>query len=88
MRVASSSKPGGAMLVRSGFRIIVVAAMLLPVVGCAALRLNGCRKVDSCGEKNAYVCETDLVCVDRQGQVIHSEPISGRRSSCRVCGNT
>jgi hypothetical protein len=72
--------------IRSGASIAVAVAVISASLGCAALRLNGCRRVEICGEQGAYVCGTDAVCADQRGNTIRSEPVSNRPVGCRICG--
>jgi hypothetical protein len=68
-------------------QVVVFAVLATAAAGCASLKLNGCRRIEPCGAQGAYVCEGDLICADRDGNTIRSEPIStrSRSRSCGIC---
>jgi hypothetical protein len=66
-------------------RLAAILGLVLGLAGCATFRLQGCRKLASCGALVAYVCEADLVCADAEGHTIRSEPDLGGGAPCHVC---
>ncbi len=76
-------RSGGDMPVLGGLVILFCLAGGIP--GCAFLRLQGCTKIATCGNRSVYSCQDDLVCADAEGNTIRSELISPRRNRCRVC---
>jgi hypothetical protein len=70
----------------AGNALLLAVAIMPLTLDCAALRLNGCRRIDSCGENGAYVCGGDVVCADRDGNTIRSQTTSGGAKGCRICG--
>ena len=69
----------------SGIGLFLIAQLLMATTGCASLKLNGCRRLDSCGERGAYVCGGDLICADRDGNTIRSETTYRKGTACRIC---
>lgn len=66
-------------------RALALLAGMSAVCGCATLRLNGCTKLAACGELGAYTCGEDLVCANRDGETLRSEPVTSSRNPCRIC---
>jgi hypothetical protein len=73
---------------RYGIGWLLLAQVLTAATGCASLKLNGCRQLDSCGERGergAYVCGADLICADRHGNTIRGESTFRKGNACRIC---
>jgi len=64
---------------------VLLAMALVGVAGCAMLRLNGCRKLASCGEAAAYACSGEAICADRDGNTLHADRTTSSRDPCRIC---
>ena len=73
---------------RPRFTFIQMALYLLVMSflgSCATLRLNGCARLAVCGALTAYSCEDELVCADKDGQIINAEQIGWSHVPCSIC---
>ncbi|HMF42000.1 MAG TPA: hypothetical protein VKQ32_15105 [Polyangia bacterium] len=64
---------------------IWIALLAVELVGCATLRLNGCRKLASCGEAAAYACSDEAICADHDGNTLHADRTTSSHDPCRIC---